>query len=211
MAKDAYPHMARAKKRWDPRHWASLKPFGLGEQHPNNFREVGRAAWENRDQAAYAWRILNEGVCDGCALGVAGLHDWTMPGVHLCNIRLRLLRLNTMEAFDPETLRDVSALSHRSGAELRALGRLPTPMVRRRGEPGFHQVSWDDALGLIARRIKDSTPDRLGFYLTSRGTPNETYYAAQKAVRALGTNNIDNAARVCHAPSTATLKAAVGA
>lgn len=203
--------MKRAKKRWDPRHWASLKPFGVGEQHPNNFKEIGRAIWENRDQASYAWRILNEGVCDGCALGVAGLHDWTMEGVHLCNIRLRLLRLNTMSAFDPDLLHDISALRGRTGGELRALGRLPAPMVRQRGETGFTQVSWDSALDLIAARIKDSTPDRLGFYLTSRGTPNETYYAAQKAVRALGTNNIDNAARVCHAPSTATLKAAVGA
>jgi molybdopterin-dependent oxidoreductase alpha subunit len=34
---------------------------------------------------------------------------------------------------------------------------------------------------------------------------------AQKAVRSLGTNNIDNAARVCHSPSTFALKAAVGA
>jgi len=46
--------------------------------------------------------------------------------------------------------------------------------------------------------------------MTSRGVPNETYYAAQKAVRALGTNNIDNAARICHSPSTFALKAALG-
>jgi molybdopterin-dependent oxidoreductase alpha subunit len=203
--------MDRVKKRWQPRFWASLKPFGIGEQHPNNFKEIGRALWENRTRPRYAWRIINQGVCDGCALGVAGLHDWTMEGVHLCNIRLRLLRLNTIGPFDPKVLKDVSPLQNKTGAELRALGRLPVPMVRRRGEPGFRQISWDAALDLIADRIKASSPDRLGFYLTSRGTPNETYYAAQKAVRAMGTNNVDNAARVCHAPSTATLKAAVGA
>lgn len=203
--------MDRVKKRWQPRLWASLKPFGIGEQHPNNFKEIGRALWENRTRPRYAWRIINQGVCDGCALGVAGLHDWTMEGVHLCNIRLRLLRLNTIGPFDPKVLKDVSPLQNKTGAELRALGRLPVPMVRRRGEPGFRQISWDAALDLIADRIKASWPDRLGFYLTSRGTPNETYYAAQKAVRAMGTNNVDNAARVCHAPSTATLKAAVGA
>lgn len=206
-----FPHMDRVKKRWQPRFWASLKPFGIGEQHPNNFKEIGRALWENRTRPRYAWRIINEGVCDGCALGVAGLHDWTMEGVHLCNIRLRLLRLNTIGPFNPKVLKDVSPLRGQTGAELRTLGRLPVPMVRRRGEPGFRQVSWDAALDLIADRIKASSPDRLGFYLTSRGTPNETYYAAQKAVRAMGTNNVDNAARVCHAPSTATLKAAVGA
>ena len=83
-------------------------------------------------------------------------------------------------------------------------------MVRRRGEPGFTRIGWDEALDLIAERIRASTPERLGFYLTSRGTPNETYYAAQKAVRAMGTNSVDNAARVCHSPSTFALKGALG-
>jgi hypothetical protein len=36
--------------RWMPELWASPKPFGLGEQHSNNFWEVFRAVWENRDQ-----------------------------------------------------------------------------------------------------------------------------------------------------------------
>jgi molybdopterin-dependent oxidoreductase alpha subunit len=39
---------------------------------------------------------------------------------------------------------------------------------------------------------------------------NETYYAAQKAARRLGTNHIDNSARVCHAPSTVALKESLG-
>src|SRR5439155_26127651 len=81
---------------------------------------------------------------------------------------------------------------------------------RRRGQPGFSRVGWDEAMDLVAGRIRDSAPDRLAFYLTSRGMPNEAYYAAQKAVRAMGTNSIDNAARVCHSPSTSALKQAVG-
>ena len=210
-SKPEYPHLRRAKKRWDPRHWASWKPFGIGEQHPNNFAEITRAIRENSDQPGYAYRILSQGVCDGCALGVAGFHDWTMPGVHLCNVRLRLLRLNTIAAFDPAILRDVARLRSMTGAELRALGRLPEPMVRRLGDAGFSPIGWDEALDLVAARLRAALPARAGFYLTSRGTPNETYYAAQKAVRAMGSNAIDNAARVCHAPSTATLRAAVGA
>jgi len=39
---------------------------------------------------------------------------------------------------------------------------------------------------------------------------NETYYVAQKVARLLGTNNIDNAARLCHAASTTALKQSVG-
>ena len=54
-------------RRPTPSNWASWKPFGIGEQRPANYREVLRAVAENRDQAAFAWRILTEGVCDGCA------------------------------------------------------------------------------------------------------------------------------------------------
>ncbi|MFN3930041.1 MAG: molybdopterin-dependent oxidoreductase, partial [Thermoflexus sp.] len=193
-----------------PRLWASWKPFGIGEQRPNNYLEILRAIWENRDQLAYAWRILRDGVCDGCALGTAGMRDWTITGIHLCNIRLRLLRLNTMPPLDIRLLSDIRPLAQRSARELRALGRLPYPMIRRRGEPGFRRISWEEALDFIAEFIRRTPPDRLGFYLTSRGLTNEAYYVAQKAVRALGTNSIDNAARVCHAPSTMALKAALG-
>jgi len=203
--------LPKPKKQWTPEHWASWKPFGLGEQYPNNFWEVFRAIWENRDRIPHAWNILNQGVCDGCSLGTTGMQDWTLDGIHLCNVRLRLLRLNTMAALNPDLLSDVSRLQHKTGSALRALGRLPYPMIRKRSEPGFHRIPWEAALSTIADRLGSTGPNRLGFYLTSRGTVNETYYASQKAVRALGTNNIDNAARICHSPSTSALKTTIGA
>jgi len=139
------------------------------------------------------------------------MKDWTLDGIHLCNVRLRLLRMNTMPAFDPVVLEDVSQLQKQKSAQLRDLGRLPYPMMRQRNEKGFRRVNWDEALEVIASGIRATTPHRLSFYVTSRGTVNETYYATQKAVRAMGSNNIDNAARICHSPSTAGLKAALGA
>jgi len=213
LGRDGAPmgHMDRVPSGLAPWLWVSLRPFGIGHHHPGNFGEVLRAVWENRDRPRYAWRILTRGCCDGCALGTAGLRDWTMPGIHLCNVRLRLLRLNTMGPMDPAALADVAALRERSGAELRAMGRLAHPMLRRRGEAGFARIGWDEALALAAERVSATRPERVGVYLTSRGIPNETYYAAQKAARALGTNNVDNAARVCHAPSTTALKATIGA
>ncbi|MEX1009170.1 MAG: FdhF/YdeP family oxidoreductase [Acidimicrobiia bacterium] len=190
--------------------WVGFKPYGMGETKPNHYKEIARTFWENRDNLPYAWRIMHKGVCDGCALGVAGFHDWTLSGVHLCTTRLDLLRVNTMGALDPAVLADADALRSKSGKELRDLGRLAYPMVRRKGDRGFTRITWDEALDLIADRIRQSTPERLAVYLTARGITNETYYVAQKVTRFLGTNNIDNAARVCHAPSTTTLKRAIG-
>jgi molybdopterin-dependent oxidoreductase alpha subunit len=197
--------------RWRRDSWVGFKPYGAGETKPNHYKEIVKTVWENRRNLRYAWRILRRGVCDGCALGVAGFHDWTISGVHLCTTRLNLLKVNTMGALDPSVLADVGSLRSSSGKELRDLGRLPYPMVRRKGERGFRRVSWDDALDLVADRLRAAGPDRFGMYLTARGLTNETYYVAQKLVRFLGSNNIDNAARVCHAPSTLVLKETIGA
>jgi molybdopterin-dependent oxidoreductase alpha subunit len=190
--------------------WVGWKPNGLGHQKPRHYGAIARTFWDNRRSLPFAWRILRKGVCDGCALGVAGFHDWTISGVHLCTTRLELLKVNTARAIDDSDLADVARLERLNGRELRELGRLAHPMVRRAGECGFTRVSWDEALDTVASSIRATTPNRVGLYLTARGITNEVYYVAQKAARFLGTNNVDNAARVCHAPSTAALKDSIG-
>ncbi|MCP4200700.1 MAG: molybdopterin-dependent oxidoreductase, partial [bacterium] len=174
------------------------------------YRAIARAMWDNRDQPGCAWRILNDGVCDGCALGTSGMKDWTIDGIHLCWIRLGLLRLNTMPAFRESTVADCERLERLSERELRVLGRIPYPLVRRRGDRSFSRLSWEEALELAGERFRRADPRRMAFYMVARGTLNETYYVAQKVARFLGTNHVDNSARVCHSPSTAGLKRTVG-
>jgi molybdopterin-dependent oxidoreductase alpha subunit len=193
--------------------YVSPSPIGLGYVKPNHYLEMAKVLAANRDELGYAWRILNDGCCDGCSLGTVGLRDWTMRGIHLCTVRLKMLRLNTMPALDHRLLEHPEALRGRSAKELRAMGRLPYPMIWRHGEPGYRRVSWDEVLNLCAeamRRTIDRDPDRLYVYMTSRGIPNETYFTFQKVARFLGTNNIDNSARICHAPSTSGLAKTIG-
>jgi len=147
-------------RRWMPELWASPKPFGLGEPHANNFWEVFRAVWENRDQLSYAYQILNDGVCDGCLLGTSGMTDWTKNSLHVCNIRLRLLRLNTMQALDSNILGDVKGLQSMRSRDLRALGRLPHPLIRA-GEvlvadvaAGTIEVHWPEGNVLVNPRAR---------------------------------------------------------
>jgi molybdopterin-dependent oxidoreductase alpha subunit len=184
-------------------------PFGIGRTKPHHYLEMAEIAWRNAGHLGYAWRVLNDGVCDGCALGTSGLRDWTLEGTHLCLVRLNLLELNTMDGFDPFLVRDVGTLSMKA-RELRALGRIPVPLRRRRGELGFSQVSWDEALAEIGARLREADRDRVACWMTSRGITNEVYYVAQKAMRLYGTPNIDNAARLCHSPSTAAMKGVLG-
>jgi len=94
--------------------------------------------------------------------------------------------------------------------KLREAGRLPYPMLRKKGARGFRRIPWDEAYRRMARKIRVTDPKRWAMFLTSRGITNEVYYMAQKVARFLGTNNVDNAARLCHAPSTAAMKYAIG-
>ncbi|HKE01028.1 MAG TPA: molybdopterin-dependent oxidoreductase, partial [Planctomycetota bacterium] len=190
--------------------WRNLVPFGLASPKPRHFREMAKVAWENLDSLGYAWRILRDGVCDGCSLGPRGLKDDVIEGTHLCTTRLRLLRVNTMRGFREEQVADVERLRHLTNEELQNLGRVPFPLVRRRGDRGFRRVSWDEALEIAATAIRAVAPERLGFFATSRGTTNEAYYVFQKAARLLGSNHVDLCARLCHAASVSALKEMIG-
>jgi molybdopterin-dependent oxidoreductase alpha subunit len=169
-----------------------------------------QVVWENRDNLPYAWRILNHGVCDGCSLGPRGLRDDVISGIHLCMTRLKLLRLNTIGPIAEERLRDLGPLRAMSNETLRQLGRLPFPMIHREGSEQLHRLSWDEAVGIIGESLRNVPGERMGFFATSRGIVNETYYAFQKAARLMGSNHVDLCARLCHAASVAGLKDTLG-
>ncbi|HEY4553849.1 MAG TPA: molybdopterin-dependent oxidoreductase, partial [Bacillaceae bacterium] len=195
----------------DPKHWVSPIPFGLGKVKPKHIRDTMKVVMENRDNLPYAYRILTQGVCDGCALGVSGLYDQTLAGPHLCTTRLNVLRLNTMPAIKEEILHsDIDELRKMDSTELRKLGRIPYPLSRKPGERKFRRISWDEALDKVADKVASIDPKQLAFFLTARGITNEVYYTAGKLARFLGTNNIDNASRICHSPSKTALKRSLG-
>ncbi|MCC0033468.1 MAG: formate dehydrogenase subunit alpha, partial [Brucellaceae bacterium] len=83
--------------------------------------------------------------------------------------------------------------------------RILNPMIRETiGEP-WREVSWDEALGFAAGRIRaiqqKHGKDAVGVITSSRCTNEETYLV-QKLTRAVfGNNNTDTCARVCHSPT----------
>ena len=90
--------------------------------------------------------------------------------------------------------------------------RLTKPLIRRNGE--LQPATWDEAYDYIASKltaIKASDgPDAIALMSSSRCT-NEENYLMQKLARAvIGTNNIDQCARTCHAPTVAGLALAFG-
>ncbi len=90
--------------------------------------------------------------------------------------------------------------------------RLKSPLIKSNGS--FKEASWDEALSFIAKRfleIKDRYgPEAIGGIGSARAT-NEDNYMFQRMMRAaIGTNNIDNCARLCHMPAAFALKRALG-
>ncbi len=92
--------------------------------------------------------------------------------------------------------------------------RLKTPMIRKRKGGKLQKASWDEALDFVARRLneikKESGPDSIAGVSSSRCTNEENYVMSRFMRSTIGTNNIDNCARVCHAPSVTGLAAAFG-
>ena len=72
--------------------------------------------------------------------------------------------------------------------------RLKTPLIKRNGK--FEEATWDEALDLVADRLKTFAPHEIGVVSSARST-NEANYVMQKFGRVvLRTNNIDHCARL---------------
>ena len=97
---------------------------------------------------------------------------------------------------------------------LRAPDRLTEPLMRRGRGGDLEPVTWPEALDRIVAGFRAAVgaggPDSVAAICSSRAT-NEENYLVQKFMRTvIGTNNIDNCARLCHAPTGAGLTASFG-
>ncbi|NLS45234.1 MAG: formate dehydrogenase subunit alpha [Firmicutes bacterium] len=90
--------------------------------------------------------------------------------------------------------------------------RLTVPLIRE-GD-GFKEASWDEALELVASKlgglVSEHGSDSVAFFSSAKCT-NEVSYLMQKLARAaVGTNNVDHCARLCHSSTVAGLATSFG-
>jgi molybdopterin-dependent oxidoreductase alpha subunit len=89
-------------------------------------------------------------------------------------------------------------------------GRITEPMVLREGGTHYEPISWDEALGLVARHLNGlDSPDQAIFY-TSGKTSNEAAFAYQLLVRSFGTNNLPDCSNMCHESTSVALAETIG-
>ncbi|MDT8436806.1 MAG: formate dehydrogenase subunit alpha [Gemmatimonadota bacterium] len=80
--------------------------------------------------------------------------------------------------------------------------------------PHFREASWEEALELVGRRLREIREEHGPSALAGFGSAkcsNEEAYLFQKLIRAgFGTNNVDHCTRLCHASSVAALLETIG-
>lgn len=110
------------------------------------------------------------------------------------------------------------------GEVVKNYDRTTRPMVRRPGRDHWEDISWDDAIAEIARKVKDTrdatfieTEDGMTVNYTpgiaSLGGSQENSeeeYLILKLMRSLGLVAVDNQARVCHSSTVVGLAASFG-
>jgi formate dehydrogenase alpha subunit len=76
------------------------------------------------------------------------------------------------------------------------------------------ETDWDTALGLVAAKLaavkRESGPDAVGLVGSALCTNEENYLVQKLARQVVGTHNVENCARLCHAPTVAGLTMAFG-
>lgn len=147
-------------------------------------------------------KVLVPTVCPYCAAGC---------GFYIAVEKERATGIEYM----PEHPASDGALCSKGNAAMEVLyheDRLRYPL-KRKGD-GWARISWDEALNLVARGLggvlKEYGPNNVGFLASSKCT-NEENYLIEKMARCLGSPNIDNCARLCHAPSVVGLNRTLGA
>ncbi len=133
------------------------------------------ALWSSRRHLGFAWDVMRHGVCADCDLGSLGMRDEISARRHVCERRWSGLGRWTRDAFEVEDLPDLYRLDTATPAQLAALGRLPEPLLRRRGDPNFAAIDWQDAHKLIATRIQGAT--RWGIAAGAAELSNEAAFA----------------------------------
>ncbi len=89
-------------------------------------------------------------------------------------------------------------------------GRLTQPMHLAPGALHYAPIGWDQALALVADRLRGlQDPSRAVFYTSGRAS-NEAAFVYQLLARRLGTNNLPDCSNMCHESSGAALSPTIG-
>lgn len=118
----------------------------------------------------------------------------------------------TSKSLTPEFFRNNSVydLSLLNDYEIGKKGRIAQPMVLRKGDTHYSEISWDEAFETIGQHLnKLKNPNEAVFYTSGR-TSNEAAFLYQLFIREFGTNNLPDCSNMCHESSGVALNESLG-
>jgi molybdopterin-dependent oxidoreductase alpha subunit len=162
------------------------------------------------------WRAMrSKNACKTCALGMGGQRGGMVNELghfpEVCKKSLQAMVADMQGAIRSEfwqrySVRELQQLSPR---ELEACGRLVEPVRYSRETGRYTPLSWEQALGQIAEKLRATPPDETFWYFSGRSS-NEAGFLLQLFARLYGTNNVNNCSYYCHQASGVGLASVTG-
>ena len=90
------------------------------------------------------------------------------------------------------------------------IGRVPAPLYREDKNEEFKEISWEEAISIIVKKLKENQPDENYFYISGQLTTEDSYVITKFVKGFLGTNNVDANSRLCMASAVMGYKMAFG-
>jgi molybdopterin-dependent oxidoreductase alpha subunit len=170
-------------------------------------------------EAGGVWKLYKalrtKNACKTCALGMGGQQGGMVNEAghfpEVCKKSLQAMVADMQGAIEPDFWRryPIDALKSLSPRELEACGRLVQPVRHRQGEAGYRPITWDEALGSIADKLRGTPADETFWYFSGRSS-NEAGFLLQLFARLYGTNNVNNCSYYCHQASGVGLTSVTG-
>ncbi len=172
-----------------------------------------------RRTASAGWRcgsaMRSNNACKTCALGMGGqMGGMVNEAGHfpeVCKKSLQAMAADMQTGISPEFFArySIAQLRSLSPRELESCGRLVDPLYAGPGDTHYRVITWDEAIGRVAGRLKATDPGRSFFYASGRSS-NEAGFLLQLLARAFGTNYVNNCSYYCHQASGVGLAASLG-
>lgn len=160
-------------------------------------------------------RMRSRNACKTCALGMGGQlggmvnEKGHFPEVCKKSLQAQVADMKGAIPVDFFERRDIDELRKLTPKQAEDTGRLIYPIIYNSNTRKFQPISWESAMEIAAKALRDTTPNRTAFYASGRSS-NEAAFLLQCFARVYGTNNVMNCSYYCHQASGVGLKLAFG-
>lgn len=159
--------------------------------------------------------ISSKNTCKTCAYGMGGqkggMVNEANDSLEICKKSLQAQLTDLQKGiatafFEKNSILEILKNSPR---ELERLGRLDNPIYKKKGDPSYSIITWENAFEKLFEKFKTTQPNRSFFYSSGRSS-NEAAFLMHLFSRLYGTNNVNNCSYYCHQASGVGMSAMLG-